>query len=65
MPWVGFETTIPASERAKRVHALVRAATVTDELGRLACSNSEWTSAIVDALGTKQHALNGAMQRIA
>jgi hypothetical protein len=28
MPWVGFEPTIPASERAKTVHALDRAATV-------------------------------------
>jgi hypothetical protein len=30
MPWVGFEPTIPASERAKTVHALDRAVTVTD-----------------------------------
>jgi hypothetical protein len=30
MPWVGFEPTIPASERAKTVHALDRAAIVTD-----------------------------------
>jgi hypothetical protein len=29
MPWVGFEPTIPASERAKTVHALDRSATVT------------------------------------
>jgi hypothetical protein len=29
MPWMGFEPTIPASERAKAVHALDRAATVT------------------------------------
>jgi hypothetical protein len=29
MPWVGFEPTIPTSERAKAVHALDRAATVT------------------------------------
>jgi hypothetical protein len=29
MPWVGFEPTIPAFERAKTVHALDRAATVT------------------------------------
>jgi hypothetical protein len=29
IPWVGFEPTIPASERAKTVHALDRAATVT------------------------------------
>jgi hypothetical protein len=28
IPWVGFESTIPASERAKTVHALDRAATV-------------------------------------
>jgi hypothetical protein len=31
MPWVGFEPTIPASERAKAFHALDRAATVTGE----------------------------------
>jgi hypothetical protein len=29
MPCVGFEPTIPASERAKTVHALDRSATVT------------------------------------
>jgi hypothetical protein len=29
MPWTGFELTIPASERAKTVHALDRSATVT------------------------------------
>jgi hypothetical protein len=29
MPWVGFETTTPVFERAKTVHALDRAATVT------------------------------------
>jgi hypothetical protein len=28
MPWVGFELTIPAFERAKTVHALDRAAIV-------------------------------------
>jgi hypothetical protein len=32
MPWVGFEPTIPASERAKTVHALDRSATVTGPL---------------------------------
>jgi hypothetical protein len=29
MPWVGFEHTAPASERAKTLHALDRSATVT------------------------------------
>jgi hypothetical protein len=29
MPGVGFESTIPVSERAKTVHALDRTATVT------------------------------------
>jgi hypothetical protein len=29
MPYVGFEPTIPAFERAKTVHALDRSATVT------------------------------------
>jgi hypothetical protein len=27
MPWMGFEPTIPVSERVKTVHALDRAAT--------------------------------------
>jgi hypothetical protein len=31
MDYVGFEPTIPASERAKTVHALERSATVTGE----------------------------------
>jgi hypothetical protein len=31
MPCVGFEPTIPASERAKTVHALDRSATVTGD----------------------------------
>jgi hypothetical protein len=34
MPWAGFKPTIPASERAKTVHALDRAATVTNYLRR-------------------------------
>jgi hypothetical protein len=29
MPWVGFQRTVPASARAKAVHALYRSATVT------------------------------------
>jgi hypothetical protein len=29
MPWVGFEPTIPASERAKTVHVLDRSVTIT------------------------------------
>jgi hypothetical protein len=33
MPWVGFEPTIPAFERAKRVHALDHAPTVIGECG--------------------------------
>jgi hypothetical protein len=32
MPWVGFEPTIPASEREKVVHILDRSATVTGYL---------------------------------
>jgi hypothetical protein len=31
MPCLGFEPTIPASERAKTVHALDRLATVTGQ----------------------------------
>jgi hypothetical protein len=37
MPWVGFEPTIQASERAKAVHALDRSATVT---GKALCNIS-------------------------
>jgi hypothetical protein len=29
MPWVGLKPTMPESERAKTIHALDRAATVT------------------------------------
>jgi hypothetical protein len=32
MPWVGFEPTIPASERAKTVHVLDFSATVTGQI---------------------------------
>jgi hypothetical protein len=32
MPWVEFEPTIPAFERAKTVHALDRAATVIGQV---------------------------------
>jgi hypothetical protein len=35
MPWVGFEPTIPASERAKRIHALDRSGTVTGTLNNI------------------------------
>jgi hypothetical protein len=38
MPWVGFEPTIPGSERAKTVHALDRSATVT---GRIMAKHME------------------------
>jgi hypothetical protein len=39
MPWVGFEPTIPASERAKTVHALDRASTV---IGMFTDTSSNW-----------------------
>jgi hypothetical protein len=35
MPSVGFELTIPTSERAKTFHALDRAATVTGAVTRI------------------------------
>jgi hypothetical protein len=35
MPFMGFEPTIPASERAKTVHALKRSATMTGLVGTL------------------------------
>jgi hypothetical protein len=40
MPWVWFESTIPASERAKAVRALDRAAAVTGKTSCLAEENS-------------------------
>jgi hypothetical protein len=41
MPLVGFESTIPVSERAKAVHALDRASTVIGtEEGILAMNSS-------------------------
>jgi hypothetical protein len=39
MPWVGFEPTIPAFERAKTVHALDSAA---DLCGRLVAFSTNW-----------------------
>jgi hypothetical protein len=44
MPCVGFEPAIPASERAKTVHALNRSATVT---GRAYLNNGELTKPLV------------------
>jgi hypothetical protein len=41
MPWVGFEPTIPASERAKTVQALDRTATVTG-IGRFTIKNYDY-----------------------
>jgi hypothetical protein len=35
MPWVGFEPTMPASDRTKTVHAPDRSATVTGNSVRL------------------------------
>jgi hypothetical protein len=42
MPWVGFEHTIPASERAKTVHALDRSATVAGIQIPLARPKEKW-----------------------
>jgi hypothetical protein len=39
MPWVGFETMIPASERVKAVRALDRAANMIGGLGTSAVEN--------------------------
>jgi hypothetical protein len=51
MPWVGFEPTIPASERAKTDHALDRAATVTGVLMNYPChSNQRPLSIMYDIL---------------
>jgi hypothetical protein len=35
MPWVEFEPTVPASERAKTVYVLDRSATVTGQVNSL------------------------------
>jgi hypothetical protein len=42
MPWVGFEPTIPASDRAKTVHALDCSATVTGPVPPLGSWNFGW-----------------------
>jgi hypothetical protein len=39
MPWMRLEPTIPASEQAKTVHALERAATVTGESNDIVAEN--------------------------
>jgi hypothetical protein len=54
MSWVGFEPTIPAFERAKTVHALDRAATLSS--GFWHYSWSKWTAVFREVLvvrGTK------------
>jgi hypothetical protein len=43
MPWVWFEPTIPASERAKTVHALDSSATVTGLFNTHLCKISRLT----------------------
>jgi hypothetical protein len=48
MFWVGFEPTIPASERAKIVHVLDRAATVTGE--KYLCHEKSWRRDEFDCL---------------
>jgi hypothetical protein len=47
MPRVGFEHTIPASERAKTVHALHHSATVT---GVYLLNNAEYKATSVSPL---------------
>jgi hypothetical protein len=64
MPWVGFELTIPASERAKTVHASDRSATVTGtsenrqryiiELKRLRCIGGDRNRSVPRSLGITQ-----------
>jgi hypothetical protein len=46
MPWVGFEPTISASERAKTVHALDHSATVTGLFSFTSISLSKYSSEI-------------------
>jgi hypothetical protein len=45
MPWVGFEPTVPASEREKRVHDFDRAATVTGFEGTYCFHLQSWKKA--------------------
>jgi hypothetical protein len=62
MPWVEFEPTIPASERAKTVYALDRSATVTDYLRQTRYENISyielahvivrWEGLFIAAMGT-------------
>jgi hypothetical protein len=56
MPWVGFELTVPASERAKTVHALDRSASVTGyALDRSAAVTGSITINIAKLVLTKLH----------
>jgi hypothetical protein len=43
MPWMGFEPTIPESERAKTIHALDHEATVTGRGNRILCEKKKTT----------------------
>jgi hypothetical protein len=50
MPWVGFETTVLAFERAKTVHALDHAAIVTGSF-TIIFNNNLWALQSVMDLG--------------
>jgi hypothetical protein len=60
MFYVGFEPTIPASERVKTVHALDRSATVTG-MEWLVDNKFEmmWKDAVVDTFSVISHHLPG------
>jgi hypothetical protein len=59
VPWVGFETTIPTPERAKTVHALDRAATVTYSWGT---SPSKTTNEREDIIATRMKLIQDGVQ---
>jgi hypothetical protein len=55
MPYVGFEPTIPASERAKTVHALNRSSTVTGLINVYNCAKC--CPRITEGVGSRVPAL--------
>jgi hypothetical protein len=58
MPCVGFETTIPASDRAKTVHSLGRSATMTGDNIDTIKKNTETLTGANKKVGQSKHREN-------
>jgi hypothetical protein len=65
MPWVGFESTVPASERAKTVHALDRSATVADRIHKRTAlfSGKSFCTHLIEGWVGLQHRLDAEKKR--